>query len=84
MSLKSALTRGSVPLFFYSTIDLRNHVSCSLDCPVKGFLSSALMFRKMILKASTKVFGWEEGGKIRNSRGSLEGGIRDDFRFLHL
>ena len=41
------------------------------------------MFREIILEAILRFFQ-EEGGKIRNSRHSLEGGIMDDFHFMHL
>lgn len=56
---------------------------CQLSCLAKGFklCTGAL---EDCFENGMKVLGREkEGGKIRNSRGSPEGGIMDDFH-LHI
>lgn len=51
----------------------------------KGFFKLYTGVLEDCFENGMKVLGWrEEVGKIRNSRGSPEGGIMDDFHFLHV
>lgn len=63
---------------------MQDAASVVLSMVLRGFFKSCSDVLEDHFGSSVKVFEGEEGGKIRQSRDSLEGGIMDDIYFLHL